>query len=110
MSHLLTFHRTFIIGLTGYFNEYTLTYGHTFKQDFPVFIEEMKAPVMFAEDWGLRPIVCDDDLCHVLARLKPSSDAFAGTNVTNLAGIGLPFNGLQAIGSMQGPSNKGRPT
>ena len=70
----------------------------------------MKAPVMFKEDWAVRAMICDDDLCHIVSRLKPLEDAFVGTNVTNLAGVGMPLDGVKAIGKTHGPSNKGRPT
>lgn len=98
-------------GLTGYFNEISLTYGHTHKEVVPVYIREMMAPVNFTEDWGVRPIVCDpyskSQHCHELARLRPVKDVL--TN--NLpAGTGFPYSGLQAIGLLQGPTTKGRPT
>ena len=77
-------------------------------------MKSMKAPISYAEDWGVRPIVCDQNseskLCHIVSRLRPSKDAFTMTNVTALAGTGLPYSGVQAIGSMEGPTSKGRPT
>ena len=73
-------------------------------------MEELKSGLMFQEDWTLRPIVCDDDLCHFLSRLKVASDAFTGTDDSKLEGKGLPFDGVQAIGHTDGPSISGRPT
>ncbi len=87
-----------------------MTKGHTFKENFDIYMEDTKTPVAFKEDWGSKPYVCDDELCHMGSRLKPLADAFVGTNVTNLRGIGMPFDGVQAIGVIQGPSSKGRPT
>ena len=45
----------------------------------------------------------------MISRLRPLPDTFVGTNVTNVTGVGLPFDGVQAIGVTQGPSEKGRP-
>jgi hypothetical protein len=72
-------------------------------------MKDTKAPIMFKEDWGARPYVCDDELCHMISRLRPLPDTFVGTNITNVTGVGLPFDGVQAIGVTQGPSEKGRP-
>mmetsp|Transcript_10984 Transcript_10984/g.20517 ORF Transcript_10984/g.20517 Transcript_10984/m.20517 type:complete len:963 (+) Transcript_10984:178-3066(+) len=98
-------------GLTGYFNEISLTYGHTNKGVVPVYIRDIKSPMNFTEDWGVRPIICDpynkNNHCHELARLRPAKDALLDNFP---AGTGLPFTGLQAIGAMQGPTMKGRPT
>lgn len=98
-------------GLTGYFNEISLTYGHTHKGVVSVYMKEMKAPMNFTEDWGVRPIVCDpyskSNHCHELARLRPAKDALQNNFP---AGTGLPYTGLQPIGIMQGPTTKGLPT
>lgn len=110
---LLTLSCSRFTGLTGYFNERSLTNGHTYKGAVPVYMKGMKAPIDFTEDWGVRAIFCDqndvDKLCHIVSRLRPSKDAFTMTNVTALAGTGLPYSGVQAIGSMEGPTTKGRP-
>ena len=88
----------------------SLTYGHTFKENFPIFMKNAKTPINFKEDWTARPHVCDDDLCHVISRLRPLADAFTRSDDNNKTGIGLPFDGVQAIGAMEGPNAKGRPT
>ena len=75
-----------------------------------MFMTEIKSGLMFEEDWALRPIVCDDDLCHLLSRLKVASDAFTGTDILKPEGKGLPYDGLQAIGHTDGPATNGRPT
>lgn len=65
---------------------------------------------MFEEDWGIQAIVCDEDgLCLRLARLLAAADAFLGTNVTNLEGFGMPYDGLQSVGHTKGPGDSGRP-
>ena len=65
---------------------------------------------MFEEDWGLTAKICGTDLCLELARLFTSSETFIGDNTTLAAGTGWPYDGLQAIGHMDGPSDNGRPT
>lgn len=97
-------------GLTAYFSDLGISNGHTFREEIPIYNDETKAPVMFEEDWELRPIICGDDLCHKLARLKVAATAFVGTNVTQLQGIGMPYDGLQSTGHMKGPTTNGRPT
>ena len=65
---------------------------------------------MFKEDWGVQAIVCDeDDLCHRLSRLVAASDAFLGTDITQLQGFGMPYDGLQSVGHSKGPGDSGRP-
>jgi hypothetical protein len=108
---VIQFTYTLLLGLTGYFNEISLTYGHTHKGVVSVYMKEMKAPMNFTEDWGVRPIVCDpyskSNHCHELARLRPAKDALQDNFP---AGTGLPYTGLQPIGIMQGPTTKGLPT
>ena len=74
-----------------------------------MYINKMKSPIMFEQDGSLTPIVCDDDMCHWLARLFVAADAFNGTADSQLQGVGMPFSGLQSVGHMEGPSDSGRP-
>ena len=100
-------------GLTGFFVEHSLTNGHTHKGSVDIFKKETKASMAYTEDWGVRAILCDPrdsrDFCHVVARLRPSKAAFNATVDTN-TGTGLPYDGLEPIGLLQGPTSKGRPT
>jgi hypothetical protein len=95
------------IGATAYFGEVQISDGHTFAGKVPVYIKELKAPVMLEEDYAIQAVVCDDELCHKLARLLMVP--FSGTNVTNLEGVGMPHDGLHAAGHMKGPTANGRP-
>ena len=84
--------------------------GHTFKgMKLPVYTNDKMTPTMFEEDWGLAAIACGAKLCHKAARLLVAQDAFAGTNETNLQGIGMPLDGVQSVGHMTGPGSSGRP-
>lgn len=98
-------------GNTAYLSHVGISYGHTKTGKIPIYIPEMKTPVMFEEDWGLTAIVCDgDELCHKLARLLVAPDAFTGTDDSKVEGIGMPFDGVRSVGHKKGPSKNGRPT
>lgn len=55
----------------------------------------------------VRNKVCGSDTCIVSARLTPIATTFHATNETD--GAGLPFDGLQPVGHVKGPSINGRP-
>ena len=97
------------VGLSAAFSDTSISYGHTAKGYVPVYIPEMLSPVMFVEDWAELAIVCDDDMCHKIARLKVASDAFTGTETSKLEGKGMPYDGVQSVGHNQGPSTSGLP-
>ena len=92
-----------MFGFTG------LSKGIFFSEKLPMYIDGMKAPIMMKEDRVLIPIICGTDLCQKVSRLLVAEDAFNGTNVTQLEGIGMPYDGLQSVGHMKGPSSSGRP-
>lgn len=97
-------------GLTETFGMTGLSKGIYRKEKLPIYIDQMKSPVMMEEDWGLVPIVCGQDLCIKGTRLLVAKDAFVGVNNgTKLEGIGMPYDGLQSVGHMKGPSSSGRP-
>lgn len=94
-------------GLSAGFSDYQISHGHTFKEKVPVYIEQMKGPVMLEEDWAKTAIVCDEDLCFKLARLLMTP--LNGTSEVQLEGIAMPYAGVQSVGHMKGPSANGRP-
>jgi len=52
--------------------------------------------------------ICGTDTCIVSARLKPHATIFHA-NENEDDGAGLPFDGLQPVGHIRGPSTSGRP-
>lgn len=93
-----------VFGFTGLSKGVFLT-----NEMLPIYIDGMRSPILMKEDWSLNAIVCGQDLCNRVTRLFVAADAFNGTNVTQLEGIGMPYAGLQSIGHMKGPSASGRP-
>jgi hypothetical protein len=100
-------------GWTAMVADTQISNGHWFRgRTLPIYIKEMKNSMTFSEDWSLRPIVCGSDpqLCLFISRFKALTTVFQGTNnATRGIGTGLPYNGLQAIGHLDGPSSNGRP-
>lgn len=97
-------------GMSAYFSHVSISDGHLSRLKNPIYIKDSLLPIMFEEDWGIQAIVCDEDgLCHRLARLLASADAFLGTPATQLEGFGMPFDGLQSVGHTKGPGDSGRP-
>ncbi len=96
-----------MFGFTGLSNGIFLPYG----TKLPIYIANMKSPIMMEQDWGLLPLICGEGLCQKGTRLLVAKDAFNKTtsNVTEFEGIGMPYDGLQSVGHMKGPSSNGRP-
>lgn len=102
------------LGLKAPFNEMQLSIGHFNRANNSIFIPEIKSHLNFTEDWVARPVICDaSDLCHILARLKPDKNMLVGSGAPgkfHATGLGLPYDGLLAVGFMEGPTENGRPT
>ncbi|KAL7496093.1 hypothetical protein ACHAWT_004369 [Skeletonema menzelii] len=77
----------------------------------PVYVPNAKKSIDFhfegVRDKFVRNKVCGTDTCIFSARLIPANTTFHATNATD--GAGLPFNGLQPVGHVNGPSINGRP-
>lgn len=77
----------------------------------PVYVPGAKKSIDFV--WGgvrekfSRNQICGTDTCMLSARLKPNSTAFSLGEESD--GTGLPFDGLQPVGHVSGPSSTGRP-
>jgi len=77
----------------------------------PVYVPSAKKSIDFKfegmRENFVRNKVCGSDTCIVSARLTPIATTFHATNETD--GAGLPFDGLQPVGHVKGPSINGRP-
>lgn len=77
----------------------------------PVYVPDAKRSIDFkfegVRDNFVRNKICGSSQCIVSARLTPIATTFHATNKTD--GAGLPYNGLQPIGHVTGPSINGRP-
>lgn len=77
----------------------------------PVYVPSAKKSIDFhfegVRENFVRNKVCGTDTCIVSARLTPAATTFHATNETD--GAGLPFDGLQPVGHVSGPSINGRP-
>lgn len=86
--------------------------GYPQKIPHPVYVSDAKRSVDFVFQGILpnfsRNKICGTDSCVVSARLRPNSTVFS-YNETTTDGTGLPFDGLQPVGHMSGPSTTGRP-
>ena len=78
----------------------------------PVYISDAKKPIDFVFEGFrtgfLRNKVCGTDTCVVSARMRPNATAFVFDEDVN-DGAGLPYDGLQPVGHVKGPSITGRP-
>ncbi|KAL7511318.1 hypothetical protein ACHAXN_008242, partial [Cyclotella atomus] len=78
----------------------------------PVYIAAAKKPIDFVFEGFrtgfLRNKVCGTDTCIVSARLRPNVTSFV-FNEDVADGAGMPFDGLQPVGHVKGPSVTGRP-
>ena len=78
----------------------------------PVYVPDAKKSIDFVfegyRDGFLRNQICGTDTCIVSARLVPNTTAF-DFNEFEDDGSGLPFDGLQPVGHLSGPSTTGRP-
>ncbi len=78
----------------------------------PVYVPDAMKPINFAfegiRDNGVRNQICGRNACIVSARLRPIATAF-NINKAVADGAGLPFDGLQPVGHMNGQSVTGRP-
>ncbi|KAL3795234.1 hypothetical protein HJC23_008319 [Cyclotella cryptica] len=78
----------------------------------PVYIPDAKKPIDFVFE-GFRPgfvrnKVCGTDTCVVSARMRPNTTVF-DFDEAKLDGTGMPYDGLQPVGHIKGPSVTGRP-
>lgn len=78
----------------------------------PVYIPGAKKPIDFVFEGFrtgfVRNKVCGTDTCVVSARLRPNVTSFVfDENIDD--GAGLPYDGLQPVGHVKGPSITGRP-
>lgn len=78
----------------------------------PVYVPGAKKPIDFVfegvRDKFVRNKICGTDTCLVSARLRPNVTTFQAVE-GGLDGAGLPYNGLQPVGHVNGPSATGRP-
>ena len=99
-------------GLTVKVGTSQISDGYPQKIPHPVYIPSAKRSVDFVfegyREKFVRNKVCGTDTCIVSARLRPNITTFH-TNVTKNDGTGMPFDGLQPVGHISGPSTTGRP-
>jgi hypothetical protein len=78
----------------------------------PVYIEGAKKPIDFVFEGFrtgfVRNKVCGTDTCIVSARMRPNVTSFV-FNEDVADGAGMPYDGLQPVGHVKGPSVTGRP-
>eukprot|EP00574_Skeletonema_japonicum_P004359 CAMPEP_0201714314 /NCGR_PEP_ID=MMETSP0593-20130828/849_1 /ASSEMBLY_ACC=CAM_ASM_000672 /TAXON_ID=267983 /ORGANISM="Skeletonema japonicum, Strain CCMP2506" /LENGTH=947 /DNA_ID=CAMNT_0048203583 /DNA_START=104 /DNA_END=2947 /DNA_ORIENTATION=+ len=98
-------------GLTSKVGTSQISDGFPIDIAHPVFVPSGKKSIDFnfegVRDNFVRNKVCGTDSCIVSARLIPANTTFHATNETD--GAGLPFDGLQPVGHVSGPSINGRP-
>jgi len=85
--------------------------GYPMKIPHPVYVPDAKRSVDFVfegvREKFVRNKICGTDTCVVSARLKPTATTFHKSGDTD--GAGLPYDGLQPVGHVKGPSDSGRP-
>jgi len=78
----------------------------------PVYIPEANKPIDFVFEGFrtgfVRNKVCGTDTCVVSARMRPNITSFVHDEAVN-DGAGMPYDGLQPVGHVKGPSTTGRP-
>ncbi|KAL7554076.1 hypothetical protein ACHAWF_017458 [Thalassiosira exigua] len=86
--------------------------GYPQKIPHKVYVPGAKKSIDFVytgvRDNFVRNKICGTDTCIVSARLGPNTTVFTA-NETDIDGTGLPFDGLQPVGHVSGPSRTGRP-
>ena len=98
-------------GLTTKVGTSQISDGFPINVAHPIYVPSAKTSIDFkfegVRDNFVRNKVCGSDTCIVSARLTPTATTFHATNETD--GAGLPFDGLQPVGHVSGPSINGRP-
>ncbi|KAL7543080.1 hypothetical protein ACHAXR_012405 [Thalassiosira sp. AJA248-18] len=99
-------------GLTLKVGTAQISDGFPQKIPHPVYVPGAKKSIDFVyegvRDKFVRNKICGTDTCIVSARLNPNATVF-NINEAENDGAGLPFDGLQPVGHVSGPSTTGRP-
>ncbi|EED96669.1 predicted protein [Thalassiosira pseudonana CCMP1335] len=99
-------------GLAGKVGTAQVTDGIPVNAQYPVYIPSAKKTIDFVFE-GVRENfsrnkLCGTDACIYSARMIPNATSFSFVEDAT-DGTGLPYNGLQPIGHVKGPSTTGRP-
>mmetsp|Transcript_19577 Transcript_19577/g.35437 ORF Transcript_19577/g.35437 Transcript_19577/m.35437 type:complete len:941 (+) Transcript_19577:340-3162(+) len=99
-------------GLTAKVGTSQISDGYPKKIPHPVYVPSAKKSIDFVfegvREKFVRNKICGTDTCIVSARLRPNATSFHISENGN-DGTGMPFDGLQTVGHVSGPSTTGRP-
>jgi len=100
-------------GLTGYGFTHDVSDAELDSPLLPFYARDMKKDLMFFQEnyaSHIKSKICGNKgRCVLTARMKPLNNVFHYNVNASASGTGLPYDGLQPIGHMNGPAETGHP-